>query len=147
VDTVRARLVDAGLTPSDGLTDAVENLMGALILQGQARYRLHPVLPPPASAPLRLDETARRMVEVSAEEGQACTFNIWHETHLLSPLDRHLLPLLDGTRDRDALLADLLAAAPDTTTSIERDAVVQHVDALPQHLAELKLAPTPTVDV
>jgi hypothetical protein len=43
VEAVHDRLVDAGLTPSDSLPDTVENLMGVLILQGQARYRLHPV--------------------------------------------------------------------------------------------------------
>jgi methyltransferase-like protein len=36
VDAVHARLVDAGLTPSDSLPDIVDNLKGVLILQGQA---------------------------------------------------------------------------------------------------------------
>jgi methyltransferase-like protein/predicted O-methyltransferase YrrM len=134
VDAVHSRLVDAGLTPSDGLSDVVENLMGVLILQGQARYRLDPVSPTPASEPLRLDETARRMVELSDTETQASTFNIWHETHLLSPLDRHVLPLLDGTRDRDALIDALLPVV-----AMERSALAEYIDALPQHLAEMKL--------
>jgi methyltransferase-like protein/predicted O-methyltransferase YrrM len=134
VDAVHTRLVDAGLTPSDSLSDTVENLMGVLILQGQAHYRLHPVSPDPASAPLRLDETARRMVELTGDESQASTFNIWHETHMLSPLDRHVLPLLDGTRDRDALFDALLPVV-----SMERDALAEYLDALPQHLAEMKL--------
>ncbi|MBP1822557.1 class I SAM-dependent methyltransferase [Mycobacterium sp. OAE908] len=134
VDAVHSRLVDAGLTPSDGLSDVVENLMGVLILQGQSRYRLDPVSPTPASEPLRLDETARRMVELSDTETQASTFNIWHETHLLSPLDRHVLPLLDGTRDRDALIDALLPVV-----SMERAALAEYIDALPRHLAEMKL--------
>jgi methyltransferase-like protein/predicted O-methyltransferase YrrM len=134
VDAVHARLVDAGLTPSASISDTVENLMGVLILQGQARYRLHPVSPGPASALLRLDETARRMVEVTAGERQASTFNIWHETHMLSPLDRHVLPLLDGTRDRDGLIDALLPVV-----SMERAALVEYIDALPEHLAEMKL--------
>ena len=134
VNAVHSRLVDAGLTPSDGLSDVVENLMGVLILQGQSRYRLDPVSPAPASEPLRLDETARRMVELSDTETQASTFNIWHETHMLSPLDRHVLPLLDGTRDRDALIDALLPAV-----SMDRDAIADYIDALPQHLAEMKL--------
>src|SRR4029079_11734330 len=54
VDAVHARLVDAGLTPSDSVSDTVENLMGVLILQGQSRYRLHPVFPDPAAHPRRL---------------------------------------------------------------------------------------------
>jgi methyltransferase-like protein/SAM-dependent methyltransferase len=134
VDAVHTRLVDAGLTPSDSLSDTVENLMGVLILQGQARYRLHPVAPEPASTPLRLNETARRMVELTGDDSQASTFNIWHETHMLSPLDRQLLPLLDGTRDRDALLDALLPIV-----SMDRDALSEYIDALPEHLAEMKL--------
>lgn len=151
LDAVHARLVGAGLTPSETLPDLVDNLMGVLILQGQARYRLHPVSPEPVSAPLRLDETARRMVELTGEQSQASTFNIWHETHMLSPLDRHLLPLLDGTRDRAALLDALLDAVREHSLPVERDgtlvsgeaatrdALAEYVDALPQHLAEMKL--------
>jgi methyltransferase-like protein len=74
------------------------------------------------------------MVELTGDESQASTFNIWHETHMLSPLDRHVLPLLDGTRDRDALLDALLPVV-----SMERDALAEYLDALPQHLAEMKL--------
>jgi methyltransferase-like protein len=151
VDAVHARLVDAGLTPSDSLPDIVDNLMGVLVLQGQARYRLHPVLPEPASEPLRLDEKARRMVELTGNEGQASTFNLWNETHMLSPLDRHLLPLLDGTRDRNALIEALLTNHGDDPIAIECDgrqlpgeaemraAFAEYIDALPQHLAEMKL--------
>jgi hypothetical protein len=73
-------------------------------------------------------------VEVTAGESQASTFNIWHETHMLSPLDRHLLPLLDGTRDREALIDALLPVV-----SMQRDALAEYVDALPRHLAEMKL--------
>jgi methyltransferase-like protein len=151
VVAVRTRLVDAGLTPSDALPDLVDNLMGVLILQGQARYRLHPVVPEPSGTPLRLEETARRMVELTGDEPQASTFNIWHETHMLSPLDRHLLPLLDGTRDRDALLETLLNVVRENSFEIERDgkpvsdeaelraALAEHIDGLPDRLAEMKL--------
>jgi methyltransferase-like protein/SAM-dependent methyltransferase len=151
VDAVRARLVSAGLTPSNTIGDIVDNLMGVLILQGQARYRLHPVAPEPVSAPLRLDETARRLVELTSGDSQASTFNIWHETHMLSPLDRHLLPLLDGTRDRDALLDALRGIVRDNPIPFERDgeqvtdeaeirdALAEYIDALPRHLAEMKL--------
>jgi methyltransferase-like protein len=151
VDAVHARLVDAGLTPSDTLPDLVDNLMGVLILQGQARYRLAPVLPEPASAPLRLDETARRMVELTGGEVEASTFNLWNETHMLSPVDRHLLPLLDGTRGRDALVEALLALDRENSIPMERDgkpvsgeaqrreALAELVDELPQRLTEMKL--------
>jgi len=139
VDAVHDRLIGAGLTPSDSVSDTVDNLMGVLILQGQARYRLHPVSADPATTPLRLDETARRMAELTGNDSQASTFNVWHETHMLSPLDRQLLPLLDGTRDRDAVIDSLLAVAGADSLGMNRDAVAEYIDALPQHLAEMKL--------
>ena len=49
------------------------------------------------------------MAEVARAEGDPHIFNLWHETVPLSPVDHHLLPLLDGTRDRDALVEELLS--------------------------------------
>jgi methyltransferase-like protein/2-polyprenyl-3-methyl-5-hydroxy-6-metoxy-1,4-benzoquinol methylase len=152
VQGVQARLVSAGLNPSANLADHIDSLMGVLIVQGQARYRLDPVLPEPApDGPLRLDEPIRRMAELTRGERDASIFNLWHEPLILSPLDSHLLPLLDGTRDRDALLEALLAIAGENPIQIERDgvqasgeaelrdAIAGHIDALPQHLEEMKL--------
>ena len=151
VDAVHARLVSEGLTPSASVGDLIDNLMSVLILQGQARCRLDPVLPEPAPAPLQLQEAARRMVELAGSESEASTFNLWHETYILSPLHRRLLPLLDGTRDRDALVEALLAVVREDTIPIEhdgkpvsgeaelRDAVIDYIDALPQLLTEMKL--------
>jgi methyltransferase-like protein len=79
------------------------------------------------------------MAELTGREGQASTFDVWHETHMLSPLDRLVLPLLDGTRDPDALLDTLLAAVRDQSIAMEHDALAEYVDALPGHLEELKL--------
>jgi hypothetical protein len=148
---VHARLVSEGLTPSASVPDLIDDLMRVLILQGQARCRLDPVLPEPAPAPLQLQEAARRMVELAGSDSEASTFNLWHETHMLSPLHRRLLPLLDGTRDRDALIEALLAVVRADTIPIEhdgkpvsgeaelRDAVIDYIDALPQLLTEMKL--------
>ncbi|MFG1932854.1 methyltransferase regulatory domain-containing protein [Mycobacterium sp. NPDC048908] len=149
VDAVHNRLLSAGLNPSDSIPDLVDNLMGVLILQGQGRCRLEPVSPEPVSGNLRLDETARRMAELTSNDHEASTFNLWHESQVLSPLDRLALPLLDGTRDRDALLTTLAAVAAERAMSIDRDALVDYVDALPQHLAEMKLlrGHFPAVDV
>jgi methyltransferase-like protein/SAM-dependent methyltransferase len=139
VDEVHARLVSAGFNPSATLPDHIDSLMGVLILQGQARSRLDPVSPEVATTPLRLDETARRMAELTGRKVDASTFNLWHETHLLSPVDRHLLPLLDGTRDRDALVEALLAITRENPIPFEEDGLVEYIDALPEHLAEMKL--------
>ena len=100
--------------------------------------------------PCRLDESARRMVELTRGDATS-TFNLWHETLLLSPLDRHLLPLLDGTRDRDALVEALTALAREEHIRLEHDgetvteeaqmrvAAAEQVDAVPQRLAGMKL--------
>jgi methyltransferase-like protein/SAM-dependent methyltransferase len=151
VDAVHARLVSGGLNPSANLPDHIGNLVGTLIMQGQASFRLDPVLPEPAPEPLRLDETARRMAELTRTESDASTFNLWHETLILSPVDRHVLPLLDGTRDRDALVEALVAIDRENPIPIEhdgkqvsgeaelRDALAEHIDAMPHRLAEMKL--------
>jgi methyltransferase-like protein/2-polyprenyl-3-methyl-5-hydroxy-6-metoxy-1,4-benzoquinol methylase len=151
VDAVQARLVLAGFNPSADLPTVIDNLVEVLILQGQARFRLEPVSPEPASTPLRLVEPVRRMAEITRGENGASIFNLWHETLILSPVDRHLLPLLDGTRDRNALLEAMLAMAHEDLIQVERDGepvsgeaelrsvVAEHIDALPQRLEEMKL--------
>lgn len=122
----RARLDVAGVAAPDDLDDHVDDLLALLILQGTAQFRLDPVVGPP-----RLDETARRMAAATATGEQPATFNLWHETLVLSDVDRVLIPLLDGSRDREALIAALAPVlGPDAAA---------HLDALPQHLAELKL--------
>jgi SAM-dependent methyltransferase len=153
VNDVHARLVAAGFTPRANLPAEVDNLIGVLIVQGHARYRLDPVLPEPVppDAPLRLDEPLLRMAELSRGHGDASIFNLWHEALILSPVDRHLLPLLDGTRDHDALVEAILAIDGADPIRIERDGqqvsgavarrdtLVESVDTLPQRLAEMKL--------
>lgn len=152
VNAVRERLESAGFTPSVDLADHVDNLLGVLIVQGHARYRLNPVLPDavPAGA-LRLDEPIRRMAKLTRGDGGASIFNLWHEPLMPSAVDRRLLPLLDGTRDRDALLEALLAIHGEDPIPVEcdgtpvvgaaevRSALERHVDTLPERLAELKL--------
>ncbi|MET0475113.1 MAG: class I SAM-dependent methyltransferase [Mycobacterium sp.] len=140
VDAVRARLESAGLQPSADLAGHVDNLMGVLIVQGQVQYRLDPVLPEPTSTlPLRLDEPLRRMAELTCSVDDASIFNRWHEPLVLSPVDRQLLPLLDGTRDRDALLQALLDVDRERPFGMEREALVEQVDGLTERLVEMKL--------
>jgi SAM-dependent methyltransferase/methyltransferase-like protein len=151
IDSVHARLVAAGFTPGADLAKHIDDLMAVLIAQGQAQYRLDPIVLEPAAAPLRLDPSVRRMAELTRGESDASIFNLWHESLLPSPVDRHLLPLLDGTRDRDALLDALLAIDQENPIDIERDgeqpsgdgerrnAMAGYVDTLPQRLVQMKL--------
>ncbi len=92
------------------------------------------------------------MAELTRRESDASTFNPWHETLTLSPVDSQLLPLLDGTRDRRALLEALLTIDGEDSLRIERDgkpvsgdaerrdALAELIDALPQRLAEMLLS-------
>jgi SAM-dependent methyltransferase len=140
VEAVHARLAGAGLQPSDTLPQHMDDLIGTLILQGQCDFRLAPVAPRGDNA-LRLDDAVRRMAALEQSPGEASTFNAWHETVMLTPLDRHALALLDGTRDREALVAALLnAVRGEGENSAELAAMVtDYVDTLPQRLREMKL--------
>jgi methyltransferase-like protein len=129
----------------------IDDLLECLIIQGHARYRLAPVCPEPACTPIRLNEAARRMAELTHEDVEAYVFNHWHELLPLSPVDRYLLPLLDGRRDRQALVdammdvvrQDLIRIDRDDGQALDeegiRDVLTQQIDAMPQRLTEMKL--------
>ena len=141
ITAVHARLVAAGFQPSADLAGHVDGLMAVLIVQGQVLYRLDPVVPEPTSVvAIRLGEPLRRMAELTRVDAGATIFNLWHEALLPSPVDRRLLPLLDGTRDRDALVAALVAFERDDPTGMGREALAEQVDGLPERLSEMKLA-------
>jgi SAM-dependent methyltransferase len=151
---VRAELRTAGIATAD-IRSRIDDLLELLIRRGQVRYRLDPMGPETSPTPWKLDETARRMAELTRDENDAATFNPWHETLLLSPVDRHLLPLLDGTRDREELVAALLDVAERNLISVERDGepvrsaaelrdvLAEQVDELPQRLVGMKLVRDP----
>jgi len=154
LDAVQARLASAGVEAGADLKARIDDLLEVLILRGYAGFRLDPVLPEPTPAPWRLNEPNRRMAELTRAEGAASTFNVWHETLPLSPVDSYLLPLLDGTRDRDALVEALIGIAHEDLIRFERDgkpvsdeaelrdALTGYIDAMPQRLAEMKLLRT-----
>ena len=151
LDLVRARLDTSQFEAAADLENKVNDLLELLVIGGAALFRLDPILPEPAGTPPRLNEPLRRMAEVARAENDAYFFNLWHETVPLSPLDRQLLPLLDGTRDRGALIGELFSLAKAGVISFERDgwiladeaelraAAAEYIDALPQRLAEMKL--------
>jgi SAM-dependent methyltransferase len=152
VAEVHRRLTTAGLRPSADMGEHVDGLMGVLIVQGHARYRLDPVRPAVATGGVpKLAETIRRAAELTRDDEQGSIFNHWHEPVLPSHVDRRTLPLLDGTRDRSALIADLLSMQHQNPILLERDgevvppaemqrALEQYVDELGPHLRNLMLA-------
>jgi methyltransferase-like protein len=91
------------------------------------------------------------MAELTREDVEAYVFNYWHELLPLSPVDRYLLPLLDGRRDRQALVdalvdvvgQDLIRIDRDDGQALDeesiRDMLAQQIDAMPQRLTEMKL--------
>jgi methyltransferase-like protein/2-polyprenyl-3-methyl-5-hydroxy-6-metoxy-1,4-benzoquinol methylase len=150
IDAVHARLEAAGIQPAANPQESVDDLLAFLIARGQVRYRLDPVLLEPPSAPPRLDETVRRMAELARGNADAWTFNAWHETVQLSHVDGYVLPLLDGTRGRDALVEALLEFDREDLVRFERDGqrlsgqelrtvAAQYVEDMPQRLVSMKL--------
>ena len=148
---MHSRLAAAGVEPSVDQNDRVDELLEALIMRGMASYRLEPVVAKPMGHPWRFDEPLRRIAELVQWAELPLVFNRWHEEVLLPPIDRHLLPLLDGTRDRDALADELMTLLRDDVIRFERDgsrlwgevelraAALEYIDATPLRLAQLKL--------
>ena len=151
VDAARARLARVEIEAAPDIETRIDDLLECLIIQGQARYRLAAVFPESACTPVRLNEAARRMAELTREDVDAFVFNHWHELLPLSPVDRYLLPLLDGRRDRQGLVDALLDVVGQDLIRIDRDdgqmldeedvrdVLAQQIDALPQRFAEMKL--------
>jgi methyltransferase-like protein len=149
---VHSRLAASGVEPAINQDEKIDELLEALIMRGMARYRLDPVLPEATGNPLQLDESARRIAEVVRSDHDAYVFNRWHEEVLLPPVDRHLLPLLDGTRDRDALADELMSLLHKDVITFTRDGVrlwgevemrhaaLEYIDGTPQRLRQAKLA-------
>ena len=149
---VRARLARAGVYEPPDLDVRIDGLLEVLITRGMARYRLDPVSPRPVSTPLRLDEPVRRTAELTGDDGEPFAFSHWHESVPLSPLDGHLIPLLDGNHDRDALIEAMVDLVRQNVIRIDRDdeelvdeneirdILAGEIDALPNRLVEMKLA-------
>lgn len=91
------------------------------------------------------------MAELTREDVHAATFNVWHEPVRLTPTETHLLPLLDGTRDRAVLVEELLVLARKDVIRFERDGrlllgadelrefIADQLETFPQRLAGMKV--------
>ncbi|WP_326546053.1 class I SAM-dependent methyltransferase [Mycolicibacterium sp. ND9-15] len=151
LDEVDSELDRAGVAPASDQDERINDLLEALIIRGLVRYRLEPVAPGPTDSPLRLREPVRRMAELALKDGKPYAVNVWHEGVYVSPVDSYLLPLLDGSRDRDALVAELIRLARADIIRFERDgrrlsgeeelrdAAAEWFDTLPHRLAQMKL--------
>ncbi|MGB8407980.1 MAG: class I SAM-dependent methyltransferase [Mycobacterium sp.] len=108
VDSVQVSLPFARGT--DRLESRIDELLELMVVHGQARYRLDRIRPQQYSR-FQLDDPARRLAEATRGDSDAYSFTAWHETMVLTPFDRYLLPLMDGTRDRAALVEAMLGYA------------------------------------
>jgi methyltransferase-like protein/2-polyprenyl-3-methyl-5-hydroxy-6-metoxy-1,4-benzoquinol methylase len=151
LDAVHEQLGAAGVEPASDQEVKIDELLETLIIRGLANFRLEPMSAEEAGNPLRLDETTRRMADLVRTEQNPYIFNAWHEGVPLSAVDRQLVYLLDGTNDRDALIAETRSLLARDVIRFERDgrqltsddelaaAAAEYIDAMPLRLAQLKL--------
>ncbi|MFO0846946.1 MAG: class I SAM-dependent methyltransferase [Gemmataceae bacterium] len=64
--------------------------------------------------------TALHLARLQAQKGATAT-NRRHEVVRLNDLDRHLVPLLDGTKDKAALVAELTKVAQTGALTVQKD--------------------------
>ena len=131
----------------------VDDLLEFLVTRGFAKYRLDAVDIKAPQDPARpcIDQDVRRMAAASRGDADAGTFNGWHDAVLLNPVERWLLPELDGTRDRQALIDSLVEHVAQKHVLLLREGqpladpgdiastAALHVDALLARLPEMKL--------
>ncbi len=95
--------------PPEILSEAVDELCERLALRGMAQVRLAPVeATGPSDQPV-VDPVARRQVAALPPEKKHVA-NAWHDTVELTDIDRLLIPLMDGSLDRNGLAAATAAA-------------------------------------
>jgi len=118
----RERVQERSGTPVDTATAAQDaEILGTTLLQcyGAGVVDLHTASPAMVVQPSARPR-ASALARVQARRGRAIV-NLWHEPVALDPQDRALIPLLDGTRDRAALIAAMAEGsdgAPDAALDV-----------------------------
>lgn len=135
-------LVDAVYSDSgaDGTADAVREVLAGSLLQAYARgvVDIHVQAPAITARPGEFP-VASRLARVQARTGKRVV-NLRHETiELEGELARRLLGLLDGSRDRDALLAGLATSVGGHDSPAAREVLRADLDAKLLELARLAL--------
>ncbi|TWS98291.1 class I SAM-dependent methyltransferase [Reyranella sp. CPCC 100927] len=97
---------------------AVIDALYRMLNAGMLDYYIEPVRTGSASA-ARPQATA--LARYDAAQRVTWTANLRHEPAAIAPAGHLLLPLMDGTRDRDALCTGLLQALADSGTNLQRD--------------------------
>ncbi|WP_313064219.1 class I SAM-dependent methyltransferase [Paraburkholderia sp. LEh10] len=115
------RVVQSKLPETEQARNVTEGRLVAffnsIVVQGIGRYRLTPLV---RQGEHPCVDKAARDYPAYLPQGQAVhTFNGWHEPVLLNPVMHYLLPHLDGSHTREALLAMLARAVSEGTLTIE----------------------------
>jgi len=97
---------DKGAVAPEILADAVDELLEMLVLRGMARVRLESVVAGAEGHDLTVDPAVRRQVAAMPASQKHVT-NVWHDTVDIGDIERLLLPMMDGTVDRAALVATI----------------------------------------
>ena len=146
---VRADLQPA--LPGEQSQTLLDDLLEHLVTRGLAKYHLTPVHVAGNSATPSVDAQVRNMARLSQHEADASTFNHWHETVPLTTVERWLLPELDGSRDRQALVDLLLTHVAAGRVSFFKDGqqivdeaavaacALEHVELMLARLPQVKL--------
>jgi len=127
--------------PRERVEAATDELLQVLVVKGVARIRGQAI---PAHASLErphVDAGVRAMVAAQAPDSPHAA-DLWHEGLELSPAARALLPLMDGTRDRAALIASW-TGDPARTGASAVGSAEQDVDTLLRWLAGVAVAAAP----
>jgi methyltransferase-like protein/ubiquinone/menaquinone biosynthesis C-methylase UbiE len=120
-DQARARLGSAAAADTAGSDVRVlgRALLTAYARAGKALVELS-LRPPRFAAEVSERPAASPLARLQAA-GSPLVTSLRHETVHLTPFDRHLLPLLDGTRDRPALVEGLVERFRQAELSISQD--------------------------
>ena len=120
VDATRARVAlsprAASLGDPPGLSSEIAGALLRLSMFGFVKLRgfAPKVTSTPSERPV-----ARRLARVQAKDDTIAT-NVWHDPVALSPTERALVPLLDGTRDKAALIEETKASQRDVEGALAR---------------------------
>ena len=97
---------------SEVLGEAVDELFEKLVLRGMAQIRLESVEAGTSSDRPVIDPTVGRQIAALGLDKKHIV-NVWHDSVEISGVERFLFPMMDGTRDQNALTAALAAALRD----------------------------------
>ena len=105
------------------IEDDDDRSFGDRMLQGYAVRAVElRVRPPRLALAVSARPVASPVARLQAEQGSLTVTNLRHEPVKLNELQRRMLPLLDGTRDIDAIIVDIVKLAKNGKIGVrERD--------------------------